>query len=79
MTAGHAVQSFLRDLPSAAIATFLALFPIVNPFGAVPLFFTLTSNLPPAERKGTALRTASYVIAILDPLPEGCPGRSYND
>jgi multiple antibiotic resistance protein len=65
MTANHAVQYLLRDLPSAAIATFLALFPIINPFGAVPLFFTLTSDMPSAERQRTALRTAAYVIAIL--------------
>lgn len=65
MIAGHVVQSFLRDLPSAAIATFLALFPIVNPFGAVPLFFALTTNMSSAERQRTALRTAAYVIAIL--------------
>jgi len=65
MNAGHAIQHFLRDLPSAAVATFLALFPIVNPFGGVPLFFTLTSNFPAAERKQTALKTALYVIAIL--------------
>jgi len=55
----------LEDLPTAATATFLALFPIVNPFGAVPLFFSLTSNFSPAERRSTALRTAFYVIAIL--------------
>jgi len=60
-----ALPDFLRDLPSAAIATFLALFPIVNPFGGVPLFFTLTSNYPAAERNRTALKTAAYVIVIL--------------
>jgi multiple antibiotic resistance protein len=37
----------------------------VNPFGAVPMFFTLTSNFPPADRGRTALKTAAYVIAIL--------------
>jgi len=62
---GSALPHFLRDLPSAAVETFLALFPIVNPFGAVPLFFSLTSDFPPAERKTTALKTALYVIAIL--------------
>jgi multiple antibiotic resistance protein len=56
---------FLRDLPTAAVETFLALFPIVNPFGAVPLFFSLTTDFPPPERKRTALKTALYVIAIL--------------
>ncbi|MBZ5572326.1 MAG: MarC family protein [Acidobacteriia bacterium] len=55
----------LKDLPSAAVATFLALFPIVNPFGGVPLFFSLTSSMSAAERRRTALKTAGYVIAIL--------------
>jgi multiple antibiotic resistance protein len=65
MTPANAVQHILRDLPSAAVATFLALFPIVNPFGAVPIFFSLTSDLPRAERTRTAMRTAAYVITIL--------------
>ena len=60
-----ALPHFLRDLPSAAIATFLAVFPIVNPFGAVPLFFSLTEDFSPSERKSTALKTALYVVAIL--------------
>ncbi len=60
----HEVQH-LRDLPSAAIATFLALFPIVNPFGGVPLFFSLTTDFSTKERNYTALRTALYVIVIL--------------
>ena len=60
-----ALPHFLRDLPSAAIATFLALFPILNPFGAVPLFFSLTTDLPAPERKRTAMKTAGYVVAIL--------------
>ena len=55
----------LKDLPSGAAATFLALFPIVNPFGGVPLFFSLTSSFPDRERNRTALRTALYVIGIL--------------
>jgi multiple antibiotic resistance protein len=59
------IVQHLRDLPSAAVATFLALFPIVNPFGAVPLFFSLTSNFSTKDRNKTALRTALYVIAIL--------------
>jgi multiple antibiotic resistance protein len=65
MTAAHPLTHVLEGLPSAAIATFLALFPIVNPFGGVPLFFSLTSNMPAAERRNTAFRTAAYVIAIL--------------
>jgi len=65
MTPGNAVQHVLRDLPSAALATFLALFPIVNPFGAIPIFFALTDTFAPADRSRTALKTALYVIAIL--------------
>ena len=65
MSAGNALANVLKDLPSAAVATFLALFPIVNPFGGVPLFFSLTSSMSAAERRRTALKTAGYVIAIL--------------
>jgi multiple antibiotic resistance protein len=65
MTPGNAVQHILRDLPSAAVATFLALFPIVNPFGAIPIFFALTDTFAPADRTRTAVKTAVYVIVIL--------------
>ena len=65
MNPAHEVENILRNLPSATGATFLALFPIVNPFGGVPLFFTLTSGFPAAERNRTALRTAMYVLLIL--------------
>jgi multiple antibiotic resistance protein len=65
MTTASPLAGVLHDLPSAVVATFLALFPIVNPFGGVPLFFSLTSTMPDAERRRTALRTAGYVIAIL--------------
>jgi multiple antibiotic resistance protein len=61
----HAVGQMLRTLPSAAAATFLALFPIVNPFGGVPLFFALTSDFSTSERNRTAMKTAAYVFAIL--------------
>src|ERR1700741_5201894 len=65
MNPPHAVENLLRTLPAAATATFLALFPIVNPFGGIPLFFSLTSGFTPPERNRTALRTALYVFAIL--------------
>ena len=65
MMPGHAVAQVLKTLPSAAAATFLALFPIVNPFGGVPLFFALTAEFPAEERNRTALKTAMYVFAIL--------------
>ena len=65
MNAAHALENLLHTLPAAATATFLALFPIVNPFGGIPLFFSLTSGFTPPDRNRTALRTALYVFAIL--------------
>jgi multiple antibiotic resistance protein len=65
MTPANAAQHILRDLPSAAVATFLALFPIVNPFGAIPIFFALTDTFPTADRSRTAFKTSIYVIVIL--------------
>src|ERR1035438_10839051 len=65
MNAEIAISHALHGLPSAATATFLALFPIVNPFGGIPLFFSLTSDFSPEERKQTALKTGFYVVAIL--------------
>ncbi len=60
-----ALRHVLEDLPTAATATFLALFPIVNPLGGIPMFFSLTANSSRQERNRTAVRTALYVIAIL--------------
>jgi len=55
----------LHDLPTAVLATYLALFPIVNPFGGIPFFFALTSGYAPRDRNNTALKTALYVFLIL--------------
>lgn len=55
----------LRGLPSGALGTFLALFPIVNPFGAVPIFFALTSKASPSERRVTEIKVAAFVVGIL--------------
>jgi multiple antibiotic resistance protein len=65
MNSQIAIRDVLLALPSAATATFLALFPIVNPLGGVPLFFTLTSDYSPEERGRSALKIAINVIAIL--------------
>src|SRR6202162_2795376 len=65
MTPENAVAHILKTLPSAAGATFLALFPIVNPFGGVPLFFALTSDFPESERNRAGMKTAMYVFGIL--------------
>jgi multiple antibiotic resistance protein len=65
MHPAHAIGQFLRTLPDSAVATFLALFPIVDPFGGVPVFFTLTAQWSPRDRRNTALKTALYVFGIL--------------
>ena len=65
MTTPNVAAHVLETLPAAASATFLALFPIVNPSGGVPLFFSLTSNFSAGERNRTALKTGIYVTVIL--------------
>src|ERR1700746_226852 len=65
MRAANALHYLLQTLPNAATATFLALFPIVNPFGGVPLFFSMTADFTPQERNRAALKIAGYVFAIL--------------
>jgi multiple antibiotic resistance protein len=65
MTAQTAITHLLHTLPTAATATFLALFPIVNPLGGIPVFFSLTTDFSPEERNRTAIKTAVYVVAIL--------------
>ncbi|MBV8116825.1 MAG: MarC family protein [Candidatus Eremiobacteraeota bacterium] len=50
---------------AAAITSFVALFPIVNPFGGLAVFFALTSDDTDAERRSAAARIALYVVGIL--------------
>ncbi|MCC3153939.1 MarC family protein [Hymenobacter sp. BT770] len=47
------------------LATFTTLFSIVNPFGAMPVFLTLTAEDRAQERARTALRACIYMVAIL--------------
>ena len=65
MNPAYALGHFLRTLPSSAATTFLALFPIVDPFSGIPVFFSLTASWTSADRRRTALKTAVYVFAIL--------------
>ncbi|WP_245894386.1 MarC family protein [Chamaesiphon polymorphus] len=48
-----------------AIGTLAALFPIANPIGAVPIFYSLTATDSRQERRKQAQRTAISVILIL--------------
>ncbi len=65
MHSAHALGQFLRTLPDSALATFLALFPIVDPFGGIPIFFAMTSSWPARERHSTAFKTGIWVFVIL--------------
>ena len=47
------------------LATFSALFSVVNPFGAMPVFLTLTQDDSPEHRKQMALRSSMYMVLIL--------------
>jgi len=61
----NALQHLLLTIPTSETATFLALFPIVNPFGGIPLFFSITSGFTPKDRYNAAMKTGAYVFAIL--------------
>lgn len=65
MTSAQALGQFLRTLPASAAAMFLALFPIVNPFGGIPIFFTMTASWTPRERYRTAVKAGIWVFVIL--------------
>lgn len=45
--------------------SYVALFPLVNPVGAIPVFCSLTANSEIRERRKTALKTALSVLIIL--------------
>lgn len=47
------------------LATFSALFSVVNPFGAMPVFLTLTQDDSPSNRNQQALRACIYMALIL--------------
>lgn len=47
------------------LATFTTLFSVVNPFGAMPVFLTLTEQDSPSARASTALRACLYMVGVL--------------
>jgi len=65
VTSAHALGQFLRTLSASAVATFLALFPIVDPFGGIPIFFSMTSSWTKRDRRRTAFKTGIWVFVIL--------------
>lgn len=54
----------LNQITYYALAAFLALFPIANPIGAVPIFISLTEKDTKSHRQKQAKRTAIYVFIV---------------
>ena len=48
-----------------AITILAALFSVVNPLGAIPMFLSLTADYTPQERNKTSLLTSIYFVLIL--------------
>ena len=55
----------MSQLVSYALGTFVALFPITNPVGAVPIFYSLTANSSKKQRLRQAKKVALNASAIM--------------
>lgn len=55
----------LQSLLSFGGATLVALFPIANPVGAIPIFYSLTADDTPRYRLKQAKKTALNVVLVL--------------
>ena len=55
----------ISQLVSYALGTFVALFPITNPVGAVPIFYSLTANVSKDQRLRQAKKVALNASAIM--------------
>ena len=53
------------QLVSAAMGTFLALFPIANPLGVVPIFSSLAASENPRTRGRQARQVALNAVVVL--------------
>ena len=53
------------SLLSLLIGYFIAIFAIVNPITAMPVFLVLTETNTEAERNRQALKASFYMVAIL--------------
>ncbi len=55
----------MNDISNAFLLVFAALFPIVNPLGAAPLFLSLTAHRTPQQREKLALLVAFNSFCLL--------------
>jgi multiple antibiotic resistance protein len=53
------------SLISNTLATFVALFPIANPIGAIPVFYSLTAKETSSQRHQQAIQTTTNVVLVL--------------
>jgi multiple antibiotic resistance protein len=62
----------MADLVSFALVSFSAVFFVVDPFAAIPLFLAMTAGDPPEKRRAMALRAS--VVATVTLLTFGAAG-----
>jgi multiple antibiotic resistance protein len=55
----------MNELTVIFVAVLAKLFSIVNPFGVVPMYLTMTSNYAEKDRKKLVLSTSIYFVGIL--------------
>lgn len=55
----------MKSFLNLTLTTFIALFPIVNPFGAVPFFLSISAETSKGGKRQTIFKTAVYVFFIL--------------
>jgi multiple antibiotic resistance protein len=47
------------------LSIFIALFAIIDPFGAIPLFLALTKDAPTAQKRRTAAKSCGFALVVL--------------
>ncbi len=51
-----------EDFARTLLVWFAALFPLVNPLGGAPIFFSLTRSYPPAAQRVLVRKIAAYEL-----------------
>lgn len=53
------------QLSPYALGTFIVLFPVTNPIGAIPIFYSLTANASKSQRLQQAKKVALSASSIM--------------
>lgn len=59
------LDQLMHSILSLMLGTLAALFPIANPIGAIPIFYSLTANDTPKYRRRQAQKTTFNVFIVL--------------